>query len=252
MSNPTAASNLTPALEDYLETIYRLVAKSGFARVRDIANARDVNPASVTPAMKRLDQLGLIDYQQREYVGLTAEGEIAGRRIYARHQILTRFFHKFLGLPAEVAERDACTTEHNLSAETVDQLVRLFEYMEVCPQGKDHLQRFRSCSAVHDDVPPCANECNSFTLITDASGTHRLTIADLQPGQRARIRQIESKGAVRQRLLDMGILPHVHIEVARVAPAGDPVWIKMQGYELALRMSEAKAVTVEPMTENTP
>ena len=41
-----APASLTPALEDYLETIYRLVAKSGFARVRDIARARDVSPAA--------------------------------------------------------------------------------------------------------------------------------------------------------------------------------------------------------------
>ena len=239
-------ASLTPALEDYLETIYRLVAKAGFARVRDIAKARDVSPASVTPAMKRLDQLGLIDYQQREYVGLTKDGEIAGRRIYARHQILTRFFSKFLGLPDDLAERDACSTEHNLSPETVDRLVRLFEYMEVCPEGKDHLQRFRTCSAVHQDVAPCPNDCNAPTLLSDAVSARRWSIADLKPGQRARIRQVESTGAVRQRLLDMGILPNAHLEVARIAPAGDPVWIRMQGYELALRVSEARAVTVEP------
>jgi DtxR family Mn-dependent transcriptional regulator len=233
---------LTPALEDYLETIYRLVAKAGFARVRDIASARDVRPGSVTPAMKRLDQLGLIDYQQREYVGLTPAGEVAARKIYARHQVLRRFFRNFLSLPEDVAERDACNAEHTLSPETVDALVRLFEYMEVCPEGKAYADRFKTCSLVNGDVPPCPRECTAVRL--GPMSAERRSVADLQPGQQARIVQIESQGAVRQRLLDMGILPHTMLEVARVGSGGDPVWIRLQGYELALRRSEAGAVLV--------
>jgi Fe2+ transport system protein FeoA len=100
---------------------------------------------------------------------------------------------------------------------------------------------------VHQDVTPCPNNCNAPTLISDGVTAPRISVADLRPGQRARILQVESTGAVRQRLLDMGILPNAHLEVARIAPAGDPVWIRMQGYELALRVSEARSVVVEPV-----
>jgi len=233
---------LTPALEDYLETIFRLVGKSGFARVRDIAKARDVRPASVTPAVKRLDEMGLVEYQRREYVGLTEKGESAARRIYARHQVLRQFFTGILGLPPDIAERDACAAEHAMSPETLDALVRLFEYMAVCPEGVEHLQRFQRCSRVHPDVAPCPHECSPVPL---ALGDEvRMSVADLKPGQRGRIRMIESQGAVRQRLLDMGILPDATVEVARIAPAGDPVWIKLNGWELALRRSEAQAIVI--------
>ena len=247
MPEPTTTPTLTPALEDYLETIFQLVARSGFARVRDIATARDVRPGSVTPAMKRLDEMGLIDYERREYVGLTAAGEIVARRIYARHQVLSRFFSSVLGLPADIAERDACTAEHSLSPETIDQLVRLFEYMEVCPEAGDSLQRFQTCSAVHDHVAPCPHDCEIKQLTLKRPPT--MTLAELQPGQRGRVVQVESKGAVRQRLLDMGLIPDTHLEVARTGASGDPVWIRLQGYELALRRSEAKAVTVEAEIE---
>lgn len=243
MVEQAATPNLTPALEDYLETIYRLVGQAGFARVRDIASARDVRPGSVTPALKRLDELGLIDYERREYVGLTAAGEKAARRIYARHQVLTRFFKSILNLPDEIAEHDACAAEHALSPETMDQLVRLFEYMEVCPRGEDHLQRFQHCSAVHDDIAPCPHDCSAKDLTFQRAPT--LSLADLAPGQRGRVVQVDSKGAVRQRLLDMGLIPDAHLEVARSGAAGDPVWIRLQGYELALRKSEAEAVLVE-------
>ena len=248
MPDPATTPTLTPALEDYLETIYQLVAQAGFARVRDIATARDVRPASVTPAMKRLDEMGLIDYERREYVGLTAAGEVAARRIYSRHQVLARFFTTILGLPSDIAEHDACAAEHSLSPETIDQLVRLFEYMEVCPQGGDYLQHFQTCSAVHDDVTPCPHDCEVQQLTVKRPST--MSLAGLQPGQRGRVVQVESKGAVRQRLLDMGLIPDTHLEVARTGTAGDPVWIRLQGYELALRRSEAQAVMVEPEVEN--
>jgi len=236
--------DLTPALEDYLETIYRLVSKHGFARVRDIASARNVRPASVSPAMRRLDDLGLIQYERREYVGLTATGEQAARRIYARHTVLRRFFTDILGLPADQAERNACAAEHSLTPEALDRLVRFFEYLAVCPEADDQLLRFQRCSLVHHDVPPCPNECHGLHDLVER--TPRMSIADLTPGQRGRVTQVESDGAIRQRLLDMGLLPDAVIEIARVAPAGDPVWIKLQGFELALRRSEAASVLVEP------
>ena len=243
MSRKTGHPELTPALEDYLETIFRLVGESGSARVGDIARARDVRPGSVTPAMKRLDELGLIEYTQRENIGLTARGESAARRIYAKHQVLTRFFKNILKLPAEIAERDGCAVEHALSPETVDQLVRLFEYMEVCPDGKEYLDKFSTCPAVHPEAPPCSLECNHVPI--DEPGRPMMSIASLKPGQSGRVRQVNCEGAIRQRLLDMGILPGVQLELARVAPAGDPVWIRLQGYELALRKNEASQVSIE-------
>jgi len=237
-------AELTPALEDYLETIYRLIGQDGIARVGDIARERRVRPGSVTPAMKRLDQMGLIQYHQRDNVGLTRAGEQAARKVYARHQVLTRFFAKILNLPADIAEADACAAEHSLSPQALDQLVRLFEYMEVCPEGREHIDRFVNCSAVHPEVAPCPHECDALPLVS-RQRSQRMSIADLKPGQAGRVQQVDCEGAVRQRLLDMGILPDTHLTVARVAPAGDPVWIQLQGYELALRMNEARSVIVE-------
>ena len=57
--------------------------------------------------------------------------------------------------------------------------------------------------------------------------------------------RVEATGAIRQRLLDMGILPQAEIVVQRVAPAGDPIWIELDGTQLALRGQEARAVLLE-------
>ncbi len=117
---------LSGSLEDYLETIYLLAQERQFARVRDIASARGVKAGSVSPALKRLSDMGLVNYVRREYVSLTPEGEREARRVFARHQILTRFFKEVLQMPAVAAEEQACSMEHILTNDAMDRLVKFF------------------------------------------------------------------------------------------------------------------------------
>ena len=129
MNEERTVHELSGSLEDYLETVYHLVKKYRFARVRDIADDRGVKAASVTPALKRLSDLGLVEYEKREYVLLTAEGERQALRVVARHQVLLRFFRDFLQMPDATAEKEACAMEHSLSNEGMDRLVRFLEFV---------------------------------------------------------------------------------------------------------------------------
>ncbi len=136
--------------------------------------------------------------------------------------------------------------EHSLSDDAMDRLARFFELLAVCPHGGPYfLPRFHSCSLVHPDVTSCEDLCEHVAASdTGRPGADIMSIADLRPGQLGRVTHVNARGAVRQRLLDMGILPEVEIEVERVAPSGDPLWIKLMGFQLALRKSEAAAVLV--------
>ena len=75
------------------------------------------------------------------------------------------------------------------------------------------------------------------------------TLFDLVTDDRARIVRIRGGGpsGIRQRLLDMGITRGTELKVERHAPLGDPVEITIKGYALALRMSEARQIEVEPL-----
>lgn len=235
-------SRLTASLEDYLETIYELVRDRKVARVRDIASARSVKASSVTPALHRLSDMGLVRYEQREYIELTPQGQVVARRVYARHRVLTSFFEEILNLPAEIAERDACAIEHHLSDETMDRMVRFFEYMRSCPNANpEFIQRFHRCARVNQGTSHCVPDCPNRNR-PSRRREYTVSVADLKPGQSGLVRQVNAKGAIRQRLLDMGVLPDESIQVERVAPSGDPVWIRIGGYQLSLRQAEAKAV----------
>jgi DtxR family Mn-dependent transcriptional regulator len=243
-SNP---NGLTSALEDYLETILQLVNEQSFARVKDIASARDVKAASVSPALKRLADMGMVNYARREYVTLTEKGEAAARRVYARHRILSRFFEKVLQMPHAAAEAEACAMEHSLSNEGMERLVRFFEFLVSCPESSNgFLERFHQCSLVHGDGGEFTCHCEQAgTEHCQLVGGSRMSVYELAPGQSGQVMNVGSQGAIRQRLLDMGILPNATITMARVAPAGDPVWIELDGTQLALRRPEAESILVE-------
>ena len=72
-----------------------------------------------------------------------------------------------------------------------------------------------------------------------------LTLDQIRPGQKAVILSLHSTGAVRTRLMDMGLIRGAEVSVERVAPLGDPMEIKVKGYCLSLRKSEASQVEVD-------
>ena len=74
-----------------------------------------------------------------------------------------------------------------------------------------------------------------------------MTLRDLQIGQYARIESVRGEGALRQHFLDMGVIPGAEVEVVRLAPLGDPMEVRIHGYELTMRLADADHITVEPI-----
>lgn len=71
-----------------------------------------------------------------------------------------------------------------------------------------------------------------------------MTLDELEIGKRAVIQSVGGEGAIRRRLLDLGLTPYTPVMVRRVAPLGDPIELYVRGYELTLRKSEAKEIEV--------
>ena len=72
-----------------------------------------------------------------------------------------------------------------------------------------------------------------------------MTMDELKPGESAYIETVGGSGALRHHLLDMGLTPDAEITLQKVAPMGDPVQFEVRGYELTLRLEEARKVTVK-------
>ena len=76
-----------------------------------------------------------------------------------------------------------------------------------------------------------------------SDGTVRLS--ELCVGQHGEIVKVGALGAIKKRLLEMGVVPGARVEVERLAPLGDPVEVKIMGYHLSLRLSEASQIDVK-------
>lgn len=72
-----------------------------------------------------------------------------------------------------------------------------------------------------------------------------MTLAQCAVGQTARIATVHGTGALRCRLLDMGLIPGTAVAVIKVAPMGDPIEIRLRGYELTLRKEDAAQIDIE-------
>ena len=68
---------------------------------------------------------------------------------------------------------------------------------------------------------------------------------ELRKGDRGRVLKISGGGGVHQRLIDMGLISGSEVEMQGVAPLGDPIEIRVKGYNLSLRKSEAACISVE-------
>lgn len=71
-----------------------------------------------------------------------------------------------------------------------------------------------------------------------------MTLNELKVGQSAAIAAVGGEGALRCRLLDMGLIPRTRVTLQKVAPMGDPIQISVRGYELTLRVEDAKQITI--------
>lgn len=72
-----------------------------------------------------------------------------------------------------------------------------------------------------------------------------MTLNELKIGDSAAITAVGGEGSLRCRLLDMGLTPRTLVTLRKVAPMGDPIEIHVRGYELTLRVEDARQITVE-------
>lgn len=154
---------LSSNLEDYLEVIFNLEGQHSEARAKDIAEAMGVQRASVTNALQKLSQKGLINYQPYSSVTLTPEGFRAATRIVHRHKVLFDFLNTFLQIRPELAEETACKLEHHIDDESLETLTKFARFIMTCPRtGQDWLDAFtKTCHerGTCTNCEDCIREC---------------------------------------------------------------------------------------------
>lgn len=218
------STDLTSNMEDYVESIELLSRKKKVVRVKDIAKKLNIKMPSVTAALQKLEEKGLIYYERYGYIDLTEKGKKIAEKVYSRHEFLTEFFHQMLRMNPKRADEVACRVEHELSSEACIQIYKLLEFYKF------------------------ENEKNEEWVNRLKEILEQKPLSEVQEGDVSVISYI-NESPYKKRLGEMGFRKGEKVKIIKYAPLKDPMEIKIKDYNISLRVKEAKTIIVKPVIE---
>ncbi len=181
----------TPAVEDYLKTIYQIEHEQGKVATTVLAEHLRVTPASVTGMIKKLADMRLVAYEPYQGVVLTEAGRKIALEVIRHHRLIELYLAEALGVPWDQVHEEADKWEHILSEDLEDRIDGLLGYPTLDPHGAP--------------IPTREGEMAS---------SPRERLADLQPTQKALIAEVSDHDAGLLRELGAcGIYPGTQVEV---------------------------------------
>jgi DtxR family Mn-dependent transcriptional regulator len=240
---------LSPSLEDYLEAAFWAIAKHGKARVKDIARAMKVKASSVTGALKTLAQSKYINYKPYEAITLTNKGFDAAMEVVQKHKILKDFFTDILGVDNPISEDIACNIEHSIPCSVIERIGQFTSLMEAAPPSTvAWLDEFKDTNIAGKDRKRSSRKSRAAKRTEQKAicnlARYETTVADLKPAEPAVIVQVKPRAVISRQLAHMGLGRGALITVERTAPLGDPITVKIRGYQLMLRKKDAADIVV--------
>jgi DtxR family Mn-dependent transcriptional regulator len=201
------AKSLSRSVEDYLKVVFNLTERGEAASTSAIADALEVQPASVTGMVKRLAESGLLEHLPYRGVRLTDLGSREALRVIRRHRILETYLAERLGYSWDDVHDEAERLEHAASDQLIERMANALQYPSHDPHGAP--------------IPTSAGEIEAPSFAT---------LADAQKGDQLSIRAVQDEDSERLRYLEArGLKPGVRISVEDRAPFGGPVTVRVGG-----------------------
>ncbi|MDP4153013.1 MAG: iron dependent repressor, metal binding and dimerization domain protein [Bacillota bacterium] len=126
--------SLTPAMEDYLEMIYRNSLKDGYVRINTLAELLNVAAPSVTNMVQKLSRIGLIDYKKYELIFLTDRGREIGSFLLQRHLAIEQFLRNIEAGDELLIETELI--EHSIGDKTLSRIESFNKFFKNNPDIK--------------------------------------------------------------------------------------------------------------------
>ncbi|GMR12060.1 MAG: metal-dependent transcriptional regulator [Gemmatimonadota bacterium] len=207
--SPRRSNPLSRSVEDYLKTVYGLTERGEPASTSALAEALDIQPASVTGMIKRLDESGFVEHVPYRGVRLTETGSREALRIIRRHRVLETYLADRLGYAWDDVHHEAERLEHAASDELIDRMAAALEDPSHDPHGAP--------------IPTRAGEIEftDFTSLADAPEGVTVEIKAVQDEDSERLRYMES----------LGLRPGVLITVVSRTHLGGPIGVAVEGAE---------------------
>jgi len=188
------AETVSSQAEEYLEAIYRLEQKGGFARTMELAKSLNVVPGSVTNTIENLKRKGLVIHRPYKGVKLTENGRKIASSVLRRHRLAERLLTDILHLDWSEVHDQACKLEHALSPEILKPLEKALGHPKRCPHGNPIPT---NCGGIFEEETVALSELGAnvsgvIIKITDekTETLQQLTRLNLTPGKRVQVENI--------------------------------------------------------------
>lgn len=216
-------SSISKESEEYLEAIYRLEEKEGFAKTIELARQLKVVPGSVTNTIESLEKRGLIVHEPYKGVRLTEKGRKLALKVLRRHRLAERLLTDVVRLDWSKVHDAACKLEHAISKDVIKPLEKALGHPKTCPHGN-----------------PIPSELGK--VVEEKSKL----LADLNPGESGVIVKItEEKRDLLQYLATLGLMPGTPLVIEEKAPFNGPVMVRVKGASYALGRDVASSIWVK-------
>lgn len=226
---PVRASGkvITREREDYLKTIYNLQDEESPVRTTSIARALGVEPASVTGVIKRLSELGFVDYEPYRGVTLSSEGERIALEVIRHHRLLELFLIESLGYEWDEVHDEAERLEHAVSPLFIERVAAALGDPDIDPHGSPiptEDGRIEPRSGVPlTDLPVGQAGVVSWVDDDDPDVLRTLAASDIRPGVEVRVMATtpdddQIQIAVDQRRRSLGVADAGHVFVTPARP----------------------------------
>ena len=195
---PDTPRKLSRSVEDYLKAIYACSEPDRVASTSDVADALDIQPASVTGMIKRLAADGFVEHVPYHGVRLTDQGRQAALRVVRRHRILETYLKERLGYSWDDVHAEAERLEHAASDRLIDRMEAALEHPPYDPHGSP--------------IPSAAG---------DIEAVDRRTLADTRVGDLVVVRAVgDEDPAFLQRMEALGLVPGARLRVVEAGGGG--------------------------------
>ena len=194
----------TQAIEEYLESIWKLQSRGVRVIGARLAEDLGVSPPTVTEMLRRLRQEGFVESGEGKEVVLTAKGNEAAEVLVRRHRLSERLLTDILGMPWSLAHDEACKFEHVISPQVEERLARVLDYPSTCPHG--------------NPIPGAGVEPETLVRLSQVSVGGKGVLRCVEAEDEQLLRYVEG----------LGLVPGALVEVLDYAPLGGPVKVVVE------------------------
>jgi DtxR family Mn-dependent transcriptional regulator len=199
------AATVSSEAEEYLEAIYRLENKTGFARTMELTRLLNVVPGSVTNTIESLEKRGLVTHRPYRGVKLTEKGRKLALNVLRRHRLAERLLTDILHVDWSEVHEAACKLEHAIPRNIIKPLEKKLGHPKTCPHGNPIPTK---CGGLLEE--------KSESLVNLDSKTSAIIV-----------KIVEEEADLLQHLTALGIKPGVCIKVEKKASPDGSVTIRI-------------------------